>query len=95
MKSFKDLQFKKRFDKETTKLMPLFNDCENATLDFDNGYSISVVTGYGTHTSVSEPYECAVLFNGELTYSTHITDDVIGYCNEEDVTKIMKQIQEL
>ena len=31
----------------------------------------------------------------DLCFDTPITDDVIGYCSEEDVSNIMKQIQDL
>ena len=62
-------------------------------INFENKYGISVITGgYGDK---ENPYEIAVLYDNEITYNTHITDDVIGYNNEEGVTRIMKQIQEL
>jgi len=35
------------------------------------------------------------LLNGGLCYDTHITNDVMGYLTSEEVTEIMKQIQEL
>ncbi len=41
-------------------------------------------------------YELAVLdSNGELTYETPITNDVMGYLESEEVTNIMKDIQNL
>jgi hypothetical protein len=33
--------------------------------------------------------------DGNLTYDTPVTNDVIGYLTEEDVTDVMKQVQEL
>lgn len=66
---------------------------------FDNGYGISVIKHSGSYGYDQGLYECAVLKGNEedsdLCYDTHITDDVIGWCDEEEVTRIMKQIQEL
>ena len=33
--------------------------------------------------------------NGDLTYDTPITDDVIGYLREQDVTEVMEKVQQL
>jgi hypothetical protein len=63
---------------------------------FDNGYGVSVVKSDYTYGGLNGLYELAVLdSDGHVTYDTPITDDVIGYLSEEDVTKIMKQVQEL
>lgn len=73
-------------------------DTEIAGLDFDNGYGVSVVTGVlalGTSDKAHEgsaPYEIAVTKNGKLCYDTGITNDVIGYCTEDEVTEIMKKV---
>jgi uncharacterized protein YlbG (UPF0298 family) len=41
-------------------------------------------------------FEVAVLGkDGDITYDTPVTNDVIGYLNPDDVTDIMKQVQEL
>jgi hypothetical protein len=41
-------------------------------------------------------YELAVLdSNGELTYATPVTNDVIGYLRPEDVTDVFAKIQQL
>lgn len=91
MKTFEDLVFHKHFN------FPLFT--VQAKMFFPNGYGISVIAGESAYSNDENPYECAVLKgNSEkwnLTYDTPITDDVIGYCNEEKVTEIMEQIQKL
>lgn len=55
--------------------------------------------GYGSYTRNETEWEAAVLIGDEkkfsLTHDTPITDDVIGYMSEEDVTGTMRQIQEL
>lgn len=66
-----------------------------AKLDFPNGYGISVISGRGAYGDKDGPYECAVFNEGHLCYCTEITGDVIGYCNEDKVSEIMQQIQQL
>jgi len=85
MKTFKDLNFT---DKNHI-------DGQRAVLEFDNGYGISVITGYGAYGSTDAPYEIAVLKDGGICYDTEITSDVIGYLTPDRVTKIMIKIQEL
>lgn len=64
-------------------------------MKFDNNYGVSVITGEHACSNTDNPYEVAILLNGTLCYSTHITNDVIGYCNEERVSEIMEQVQKL
>ena len=85
MKEFKDLKFK---DKN-------YGSGKRAYLEFPNKYGVSVITGGGSYSNKDNPYELAVFLDGELCYDTHITNDVMGYLTSEEVTKIMKQIQEL
>jgi len=86
MKTFKDLKFKNK---------PPGIAGKHAELSFNNGYGVSVISGFGSYSSSGNPYEVAVLKGNNLCYDTHITDDVIGHCDDAEVTKIMKQIQEL
>ena len=65
-------------------------------ISFDNGYGASVVKGPMSYGGKNGLYELAVLdSNGELTYDTPVTSDVEGYLSEEDVTKLLEQIQKL
>lgn len=97
MKTFKDLKF------EPLDLLVNVSNGDSiqhkAHLFFDNGYGISVISGFGTYTNDKCPYEIAVLKGDEriheLCYDSGITDDVIGYCSEQYVTKIMGKIQNL
>ena len=66
----------------------------SAKLEFDNGYGVSVINGKGTYTNDGQ-YELAVLKNGNITYDTDITSDVIGFLSEDEVSEIMKKVQEL
>lgn len=87
MKTFKDLEFNQKSN--------ILDLGEQAHLSFNNGYGISVITGYGSYSNENKPYEIAVLFNNELCYTTEITNDVIGWLDEEEVSEIMIKIQNL
>jgi len=67
-----------------------------AKVKFDNGYGASVIktqTSYGGQNGL---YELAVLGKDDhITYDTPITDDVLGYLSEAEVTTILAQIQSL
>jgi hypothetical protein len=100
MKTFKDLTFEPH---------PC-GEGEQALLRFNNGRSISVVTGAKWfHTSDDKPYEVGFLKkHGRLgcvyidrdtmhvdLFEDAAHNDVQGYCTEDDVTLIMKTIQTL
>lgn len=65
------------------------------TYEFSNGYGASVIRHQGSYGFKKNLWELAVLSNGELCYSTPITDDVIGHLTEDEVETILKQIEEL
>ena len=83
LKTFRDLQFQ------------LNDTCERARMDFANDFGVSVIRGEGTIGGTKGLWEVAVMKNGWIDYDTPVTDNVIGSCTEEDVTRIMKQVQEL
>ena len=71
-------------------------DCEDfalfaQTLLRMNGRTAFLLNIHGSHYS----HTIAVFKDGNICYDTHITDDVLGNLSDDDVTKIMKQIQEL
>ena len=66
-----------------------------ARINFDNGYGASVVKSMYSYGGNQELYELAIIKNSDICYDTPITDDVIGYLTEDDVTKYLGQIQEL
>jgi hypothetical protein len=86
MKTFNDLEFKQDIQRGLNA----------ARVMFDNGYGASVVVGPYTYGGEDGLYELAVLdSNGKLTYETPVTSDVEGYLTEDDVTKLLEQIQSL
>lgn len=60
--------------------------------EFPNGYGASLIEGgmaaYGGR-------ELAVLYKGQITYDTPITDDVLGYLSEDDVQPLLARIAAL
>lgn len=71
-----------------------------ARLDFDNGYGVSVLTGSSFfHIDEDGPYEMALFKNGHIHYIRDTDDktfeDVVDYCDEEEITHLMKVIQEM
>ncbi len=64
-------------------------------MEFENGYGVSVVSGDLFYSNGIDTYEVGILKDGILCCDTYITDDVLGYQNEEEVTEIMRKVQEL
>jgi hypothetical protein len=89
MKTFNDLNFEQINDAP-------FMVGKKARMSFDNGYGVSVVSHTYSYGGKDGLYEIAVLDSeGELTYETSVTNDVIGYLTEEEVSGVMKEVQEL
>ena len=101
VKTFKDLEFK------PTALFALeLRSPLGAYMEFDNGYSISVVAGskmYSTPRTDGLPldeytaFEIAILkgeewLTGEFFLSHH-ERDVAGWQSREEIDEVMKQIQ--
>ena len=98
MKTFKDIKFKPHS----------FGEGLHGIIFFENGYGVSVVRyksltntfrEYSSYTSNDSEWEVAVIYgdkmNWEISYNTHITDDVIGHLTEGEVDWVMIQVQEL
>jgi hypothetical protein len=84
MITFNDLEFKQDIQRGLNA----------ARVMFDNGYGASVVVGPYTYGGEDGLYELGVLGkDGKLTYDTPVTDDVKGYLSEDDVTRLLEQIQ--
>jgi len=87
MKTFNDLEFKE---------LDSFYKGVQCRIQFDNGYGASVVKHEYSYGGKDGLYELAVLdSDGHLTYETSVTDDVEGYLTENEVTKLLEQIQKL
>jgi hypothetical protein len=84
MRTFNDLIFKKLPD-------GMGIQCR---IDFPNGYGASIVKGPYTYGGRDGLFELAVLdSDGQLTYDTPITDDVVGYLTEDGVSALLAEIE--
>lgn len=75
---------------------------------FPNKRGVSIIFGYGAYGDRKNPYECAEIVHDyeldkpimndsdknvwELTYDNY--GDVVGYCDENKVNKLLKEIEE-
>ena len=88
-----------RVARETSKLVS-FNEwrkewasTHGITLLFENGYSADIVdTGYGSDEGL---LETAVMYDGNIVYDTPITNDVIGWQDEEEAVATALEIANL
>lgn len=63
---------------------------------FPNGHGVSIIRNEYSYGGRSGLFEVAVLgSDGQLDYSTAVTDDVIGHLNIEGVLDVMKQVADL
>jgi hypothetical protein len=63
---------------------------------FDNGFGASVIKHNESYGNIDDLFELGVLDeNGELTYETDITNNVIGWLTNEEVIEYFKAIQSL
>ncbi len=88
MKKFEDLDF--------IKLDDGFMKGVKCRMMFENGFGVSVVSHTYSYGGKDGLFEVAVLDkDGDLTYNTPVTNDVIGYLNPDEVTDIMEEVQKL
>jgi hypothetical protein len=88
MKKFEDLEF--------IKLDDGFMKGVQCRMMFENGFGVSVVSHTYSYGGKDGLFEVAVLGkDGDLTYDTPVTNDVVGYLNPDEVTEIMEQVQSL
>jgi len=93
MKTFKDLKFKPHHIAKSG--IDQYKDAKQAKLSFRNKYGVSVIFGSCFYSNGIDTYEVAITYDGEITYSSGITNDVVGYITSDKVTEIMKQVQSL
>ena len=84
MKTFKDLNFQPYPG----------GDGEMARMEFESSYGVSVVRTQFSYGGRKGLYELAVLKDGELHYDNPVANgDVVGYLTEDDVSKLMIEVQ--
>jgi hypothetical protein len=70
-----------------------YMDGTHAERSFPNNYGVSVITG--GYSSKAQPYEVAILHHNKITYTSGLTEDVIGYLTAGDVDKLMHAVKAL
>ena len=80
----------------------IFKDMKNqngiqAFADFPNGFGASIVKSDISYGGKSGLFELAVLDNdtGDINSTTDITDDVIGWQDEDDIDRVLTAISKL
>lgn len=63
---------------------------DRASLKLKNGYTVVIRTGKGTATTIGSPYEFEL-----IPFNSIVCDDIVGYCNEEDITQLLYESQNL
>jgi hypothetical protein len=87
MKTFNDLEFIPHTS---------HSDGIMSRIIFNNGYGANVVCSAYTYGGADGLYELAVVDkDGQVTYDTPITNDVLGYLSETQVTDLLIKIQQL
>ena len=65
-------------------------------VQYPNGYGASIVQSQYTYGGDRGLYELAVFGkDGNITYETPITDDVLGYLTEQDIEETLIKIKNL
>lgn len=84
MKTFKDLEFVPQDAGRGIR----------ARIQFDNGFGLSVIHSPYAYCD-ENTYEVAILEDDEICYDTPLSDgDVLPYKTEEEITKIMEEMQD-
>lgn len=63
--------------------------------EFPNGYSVSVVSHSFSYGGAEGYWEGAVLHGGRLVYDTPVTDDVVGWMDEDAVLDFCREVAAL
>ena len=98
-KTFKDLDFKPWMDLHNKFAhMPMdYYDAKQAWVDFDNGYSVSVLLGKIFYSNGRNTYELAIFKGDKIVYPKQVCpdDDVLAHLTKDEVTEVMKIVQDL
>ena len=86
IKKFKDLKFKEH---------PIGMCGKISSLNFKNGYGVSVVFGKMFYSNGKDTYELAITKGDNICYDSGIIADVIGHQSKEEITKLMAKVQKL
>lgn len=66
-----------------------------ATMEFDNGFTASVIRNEMSYGNAQGLYELAVLKDGEFSSDTDITDNVLGWQDEKDIDRTLNAMSKM
>ena len=98
IKTFKDLEFEMHpilLDAKSQDTKEIFANSKHAVMEFENGYGVSVIFGDQFCSNGIDTYEVAIIKDNHVCFDTPLTDNVLAYQNEDEVTEIMRKVQEL
>lgn len=64
-------------------------------VEFDNGYTASIVSNDMSYGSDRGLFEIAILHNSDIVYDTGLTEDVIGFLDFDGVIQTLDNIRKL
>tara|TARA_A100001201_G_scaffold131984_1_gene118411 strand:- start:39 stop:266 length:228 start_codon:yes stop_codon:yes gene_type:complete len=64
-------------------------------LQFDNGYTMSILRKEGTYGALEGLFEVAVVHNDRIIYDTPVTHDVVGWADLADLFRLKEEISSL
>lgn len=64
-------------------------------VEFDNGYTASIVSNDMSYGSDRGLFEIAILYNDDMVYDTGLTEDVIGFLDFDGVIQTLDNIRKL
>ena len=64
-------------------------------VEFENGYTASIVSNDMSYGSDRGLFEIAILHNRDIVYDTGLTEDVIGFLDFQEVADTLKKIEKL
>lgn len=64
-------------------------------VEFDNGYTASVVSNDMSYGSDRGLFEIAILHGSDIVYDTGLTEDVIGFLDFDGVVQTLDNIRKL
>jgi len=64
-------------------------------VEFDNGYTASIVSNDMSYGSDRGLFEIAILYKSNIVYDTGLTNDVIGFLDFQEVADTLKKIEQL
>ena len=97
IKTFKDLEFEMHpilLNVKPQGTKSFSSNSKHAVMEFENGYGVSVIFGDIFYSNGIDTYEVAVMKDNHVCYYAPLIDTVFAYQNENEVTEIMRKVQE-